>query len=61
MIAEFQGGAGDGWGGVGEDRCAILVNDQAVKVVFKNNYSYGVKLFNFYMVSSTQDLPLTSC
>lgn len=52
MVAEFQGGAGDGWGGVGEDMCAILVNDQAVKVLFKNNYSFGVKLFNVYMVST---------
>ena len=50
VIAEFQGGAGDGWGGVGEDMCAILINDQAVRVLFKNNYSYGVKLFNTYMI-----------
>ncbi|KAL9107270.1 MAG: hypothetical protein Q9227_007812 [Pyrenula ochraceoflavens] len=48
-IAEFQGGAGSGWGAVGEDQCAILVNDQAVRVLYKNNYSFGVKLFNVYM------------
>ena len=50
MIAEFQGGAGDGWGGVGEDLCADFINDQAVKILFKNNYSFGVKIFNVYMM-----------
>ncbi|KAL1962756.1 hypothetical protein VTN77DRAFT_9210 [Rasamsonia byssochlamydoides] len=48
-IAEFQGGSGDGWGGVGEDQCAILVNEEAVRVVYKNNYSFGATLFNIYM------------
>lgn len=49
-IMEFEGGSGDGWGGVGEDRCAILVNNEGVRVIFKNNYSFGVTIFNTYMI-----------
>jgi Holliday junction resolvase RusA-like endonuclease len=37
-------------GGVTEDGCAILVNNEAVRVVYKNNYGFGVKIFNIYMV-----------
>ncbi|KAK6594008.1 glycosyl hydrolase family 35 [Botrytis cinerea] len=49
-IGEFQGGGGDGWGGVGEDRCAILTNNDAIKVQFKNTYSFRVAIFNVYMI-----------
>ncbi|KAE8454333.1 hypothetical protein EG329_005258 [Mollisiaceae sp. DMI_Dod_QoI] len=49
-IMEFEGGSGDGWGGVGEDMCAILVNNEGVQVLFKNNYSFGVTIFNTYMI-----------
>ncbi|OKL55621.1 putative beta-galactosidase E [Talaromyces atroroseus] len=48
-IAEFQGGSGEGWGGVVEEMCADLVNMETARVVYKNNYSFGVKLFNIYM------------
>ncbi|KAL4888053.1 putative beta-galactosidase E [Aspergillus ambiguus] len=48
-IMEFQGGSGGGWGGVAEDQCAILVNNEAVRVVNKNNYGFGVSIFNIYM------------
>ncbi|PLB53273.1 putative beta-galactosidase E [Aspergillus steynii IBT 23096] len=48
-IMEFQGGSGGGWEGVNEDQCAILVNNEAVRVVNKNNYGFGVKIFNIYM------------
>ncbi|KAH8817367.1 glycoside hydrolase superfamily [Xylogone sp. PMI_703] len=48
-IAEFQGGTGSGWGGVTEDQCAILVNEEAERVVYKNNYAFGVTIFNIYM------------
>lgn len=50
FIAEFQGGSGDGWGGIGEDLCADFINYEAVRILFKNNYSFGVKLFNVYMM-----------
>ncbi|RDW74825.1 beta-galactosidase-1 [Coleophoma cylindrospora] len=49
-IAEFESGSGDGWGGVGEDQCAILVNNDAIRVQYKNNYSFGVTIFNSYMI-----------
>ncbi|RAL65137.1 hypothetical protein DID88_001243 [Monilinia fructigena] len=49
-IGEFQGGGGDGWGGVGEDRCAMLTNNDAIKVQFKNTYSFAVAIFNVYMI-----------
>ncbi|KAJ5166752.1 uncharacterized protein N7482_005533 [Penicillium canariense] len=48
-IGEFQGGSGEGWGGVIEEKCGELVNEEAARVVYKNNYSFGVKLFNIYM------------
>ncbi|GFF25268.1 probable beta-galactosidase E [Aspergillus udagawae] len=48
-IMEFQGGSGGGWGGVTEDGCAILVNNEAVRVVYKNNYGFGVTVLNIYM------------
>ncbi|KAJ5413180.1 hypothetical protein N7465_005485 [Penicillium sp. CMV-2018d] len=48
-IAEFQGGSGEGWGGVVQDMCGCLVNEEAARVVYKNNYSFGVKIFNIYM------------
>lgn len=37
-------------GGVIQDKCGELVNAEAARVVYKNNYSFGVKIFNIYMV-----------
>ncbi|KAJ5706029.1 hypothetical protein N7536_001718 [Penicillium majusculum] len=48
-IAEFQGGSGEEWGGVVQEMCGQLVNEEAARVVYKNNYSFGVKIFNIYM------------
>ncbi|KAL9080438.1 MAG: hypothetical protein Q9159_007606 [Coniocarpon cinnabarinum] len=48
-IAEFQGGSGTSFEGVNQDMCNALVNQEAARVVYKNNYSFGVKLFNIYM------------
>jgi hypothetical protein len=44
-------------GGVAEEMCADLVNAEAARVVYKNNYSFGVKLFNIYMVRETPRTP----
>lgn len=49
-VVEFQGGAPDPWGGVGESNCAALVNNEVTRVVYKHLYSIGVKIFNVYMV-----------
>lgn len=39
VIPEFQGGAPDGWGGVGEEGCAILMGPETEHVLYKNNYA----------------------
>lgn len=41
---------------MGEDQCAILVNNEAARVLYKNNYAFGATLFNIYMV----DTPIPS-
>lgn len=50
-IPEFQGGSGTGWGpgSLNQDMCNALVNEESVRVLFKNNYSFGAKLLNIYM------------
>ncbi|KAI0595266.1 beta-galactosidase, domain 2-domain-containing protein [Biscogniauxia sp. FL1348] len=49
FVAEFQGGSGTGFGSVNQDGCNALVNEQSVRVLWKNNYSFGIKIFNVYM------------
>ncbi|KAI1654864.1 glycoside hydrolase family 35 protein [Daldinia decipiens] len=49
FVAEFQGGSGTGFGSVSADACNALVNQEAVRVLWKNNYSFAVKIFNVYM------------
>ena len=50
-ILVFQAGSGTGWGpdGLNQDMCNALVNEESVRVLYKNNYSFGVKLLNIYM------------
>lgn len=50
-IPEFQGGSDSGWGpgSVNQNWCNALVNEESVRVLYKNNYSFGVKLMNIYM------------
>jgi hypothetical protein len=45
-IPEFQGGSGTGWGpdSVNQDGCNALVNEESVRVLYKNNYSFGVRI-----------------
>lgn len=49
-IIEFQGGSFDSWGGSGFEKCAALTDAEFVRVFYKNLYSFGVKIFNIYMV-----------
>ncbi|KAF3017209.1 hypothetical protein E8E14_012799 [Neopestalotiopsis sp. 37M] len=49
-IVEFQGGAFDPWGGVGFDKCLSLVNYEFERVYYKNNYGFGVTIYNLYMI-----------
>ncbi|KAI1765730.1 glycoside hydrolase family 35 protein [Hypoxylon sp. FL1150] len=49
FVAEFQGGSGTGFGSVNADGCNALVNQESVRVLWKNNYSFAIKMFNIYM------------
>ncbi|KFY31041.1 hypothetical protein V493_01453 [Pseudogymnoascus sp. VKM F-4281 (FW-2241)] len=48
-IPEFQGGAFSPWGGWSLDKCAELVNEEAERVLYKNNYAAGISIMNLYM------------
>ncbi|OBT46573.1 hypothetical protein VE00_01868 [Pseudogymnoascus sp. WSF 3629] len=48
-IPEFQGGAFSPWGGWPIDKCAELVNQEAERVLYKNNYAAGISIMNLYM------------
>lgn len=48
-LVEFQGGSFDPWGGSGFAKCTALLNEQFERVFFKNDYSFGVTIFNVYM------------
>ncbi|KAF2496105.1 hypothetical protein BU16DRAFT_560944 [Lophium mytilinum] len=49
-IVEFQGGSFDPWGGLGFDQCSVLLNHEFERVFYKNDYSFGVTIFNIYMI-----------
>ncbi|KAJ5242615.1 uncharacterized protein N7469_000942 [Penicillium citrinum] len=44
-----EGRVADAREGITEEKCAELVNEKATRIVYKNNYGFGVKLFNIYM------------
>ncbi|CAD0109214.1 unnamed protein product [Aureobasidium uvarum] len=48
-ILEFQGGSFDPWGGLGFAQCAELLNSEFQRVFYKNDFSFGVTIFNIYM------------
>ncbi|KAL5116547.1 hypothetical protein ACEQ8H_005543 [Pleosporales sp. CAS-2024a] len=48
-IVEFQGGSFDPWGGPGFEKCYTLVGAAFERVFYKNLYSFGVTILNFYM------------
>lgn len=48
-IIEFQGGSFDPWGGLGFAQCAELLGPEFERVFYKNDYSFGVTIFNIYM------------
>ncbi|KAK4200610.1 glycoside hydrolase superfamily [Triangularia verruculosa] len=45
-----EGGAYDSWGSVGYDECVKLFDDVQARILFKNTYANGVKIFNVYMI-----------
>ncbi|KAF7196054.1 Beta-galactosidase A [Pseudocercospora fuligena] len=48
-IVEFQGGSFDPWGGSGFLKCSKLTGPEFQRVFNKNNYGFGVTIFNTYM------------
>jgi beta-galactosidase GanA len=48
-IVEFQGGSFDPWGGSGFGKCTTLLNQEFERVFYKNDFSFGVTIFNIYM------------
>lgn len=52
-LIEFQGGSFDPWGGSSFANCTILLNDEFERVFYKNDFSFGVTIFNIYMVCPT--------
>lgn len=49
-IVEFQGGSFDPWGGSTFAKCTTLLNQEFERVFYKNDFSFGVTIFNIYMV-----------
>ena len=49
-LVEFQGGSFDPWGGSTFAKCETLLNEQFERVFYKNDFSFGVTIFNIYMV-----------
>lgn len=48
-IPEFQGGSFDPWGGLGFAQCTELLSPEFERVFYKNDFSFGVTIFNIYM------------
>ncbi|KAL8719117.1 MAG: hypothetical protein Q9225_003829 [Loekoesia sp. 1 TL-2023] len=45
-LVEFQGGSFDPWGGSSFAKCTTLLNEQFERVFYKNDFSFGVSIFN---------------
>jgi len=48
-IVEFQGGSFDPWGGSSFTKCTALLGPEFERVFYKNDFSFGVTIFNIYM------------
>ncbi|KAL8827145.1 MAG: hypothetical protein Q9191_003359 [Dirinaria sp. TL-2023a] len=48
-LVEFQGGSFDPWGGSSFAKCTVLLNEEFERVFYKNDFSFGVTVFNLYM------------
>jgi hypothetical protein len=59
-IPEFQGGAYQGWGQDGFDRCALFTGKEFERVFYKNNIAAGLTISNVYMVRLPHLLNISS-
>ena len=48
-IIENQGGSFGAWGGPGCGNCAARFNEEAERVSYKNDFSFGIAIMNMYM------------
>lgn len=48
-IIENEGGSFDAWGGPGYGNCAAWFNEEAERVIYKNDFSFGIAIVNMYM------------
>jgi hypothetical protein len=48
-ILEFQGGSFDPWGGPSFAACLDLIDAEFQRVFYKNDFSFGMTIFNIYM------------
>ncbi|KAL9034838.1 MAG: hypothetical protein Q9214_006861, partial [Letrouitia sp. 1 TL-2023] len=55
-LVEFQGGSFDPWGGSSFNNCLALLSEQFQRVFYKNNFGFGVTLFNIYMSTARGNL-----
>lgn len=61
-IPEFQGGAIAYWGGSWDlDDCAAFIGPEAERVFYKNLFTFGITIFNTYMVSRGDYLSAVLC
>ncbi|KAG6919301.1 hypothetical protein DXG01_007434 [Tephrocybe rancida] len=49
-VYEFQGGAFDGWGGAGYEKCSQLLGPEFERVFYKNQMALSTTIFNIYMI-----------
>ena len=45
----MRAGSFDTWSGAGFDQCSKLAGPEFQRVFYKNNYSFGVTIFNTYV------------
>jgi hypothetical protein len=53
-LLEFQAGCWLPWGGASYDQCAELMGAAYERVYYKNDLSFGVAIFNLYMVRESR-------
>ncbi|KAH7102986.1 glycoside hydrolase family 35 protein [Auriculariales sp. MPI-PUGE-AT-0066] len=48
-VYEMQGGAFDGWGGAGFDRCSLRLGSEFERIFYKNQLAMSVSIYSIYM------------
>ncbi|KAI1472481.1 uncharacterized protein F4812DRAFT_464597 [Daldinia caldariorum] len=61
FIAEFKDGAGTGFGSVNANECNALINQEAVRILWKSNCTFAIKTFNTYGGTNWGSLGYRGC